>query len=239
MAQKVKLPLSKIIRPIKRIAHSPYFIQDMRQFFLGFLITPILTLLVASLVTLSLPQSAGVTDLDRNYHLAFEVVYPIHYLIPFTEPKHLKPCSEFIDVVGEFEKALECSNREIFSKAPYSKPITPEIPQCYIITKESPDVHQHRVFNYINFSMFTREGIVGFYEDKTKVIYIVENTDAPQVWRHELQHYFLDLVNGDGNGAHDDPIWQVCEEPRYTPSSEAYRRAGIEPARNELELLLK
>lgn len=204
----------------------------MKTFILGALAPLLVSLFIANQV---IPKT-NITNTDRNFQVV-QSLYTIHFLLPFSEWHDLRPCSEDMELVKEFETSLECSNREIFSKAPYNQEIHPAIPSCWIVKVTSPDVHQTKVFNYLNISMFTRDGIVGFYEDYNKTIYIVENTDAPHVWRHELQHYFLDLVTGDGNGNHDHDIWKKCLPRYYSPSDEAYRKAGVEPPKENLEAI--
>lgn len=191
---------------------------------LGFL-APIL---LSVLITTSLDSSAQSVISDKSYDAINRSVYGIYFLIPFTDWSQLKPCGEFFDEHEEYEASLSCSNKELFAKAPYNKTITPVLPRCYVITTSSPDVHQTPLFNYVSLTMFTHDGIVGFYDDSDKTVYIVENTDAAMVYRHEVQHYFLDLVEGDGNGKHDHNIWKVCEPPYYEPSDEAYKKAGKE-----------
>lgn len=152
----------------------------------------------------------------------------VHPFFPFTQWKHVKPCGEFFDEVKEFNKALECSNKNRFDLTPINQQqVFP--PRCFIITTDSPDIRtsENGVFNYWNIGFFFYSGIVGLYEPEQKTIFIAENFDAPMIYRHELQHYFLDLMEGDGNGRHDDLIWSVCEPSHYSPSQEALANAGV------------
>lgn len=146
--------------------------------------------------------------------------YAIHYLIPFTKKEDLMPCEKAFDASRNFNEALSCSNSTVFSSSPL-KDVNP--PQCYVITGNSPDVMESEdgSFNYISTSILLVERILGFYEEEDQTIYLVETYDMEQVYRHELQHYFLHLKEGDGNGAHDHAIWQSCEPPTYTPSKAA------------------
>jgi len=151
----------------------------------------------------------------------------INFLIPFTKSDHLSPCSNYFNVEEEYYKSLSCSNKKVFSKESYNKTLKDlVIPQCFVITTKSPDVVQTKALNYLNSTVLSNDGIVGFYDEKTKAIYIVENFDAPMIWRHELQHYFLDLVDKDANGSHDHTIWQRCEPKNYQISKEAQAAAN-------------
>lgn len=141
---------------------------------------------------------------------------PIHPLIPLTEEAHVIPCSAYLNEAEEFNKSLKCSAKVLPSLL--NKSIA--IPKCYIIKKESPDVHYNPIYDfyYINSFIILREGIVGFYDKN--IVYIVENErDAAQTYRHELQHYFLDLLYSDGDAPHSHKIWSQCEAKYYTPST--------------------
>jgi hypothetical protein len=144
-----------------------------------------------------------------------------YVLIPFTTEKYLIPCSKYFNEQEEFNKARQCVDRKVFTNNEMPKTIT--LPTCYIISKKSPDVEtsKDKVFNFINFTILMKGGIVGFYLEENHSIFVVENIDDEMIYRHELQHYFLKLVEGDANAAHDHRIWQECEPPHYDPSIEA------------------
>lgn len=150
--------------------------------------------------------------------------YAIHYLIPFTKAEHLKPCREVFNEEKNFQEALTCTNATVFHKDNLTEV---EVPECYVVSSDSPDVMESEdgSFNYISTSILLMQRILGFYEEETKTLYITETYDMEKVYRHELQHYFLHLKEGDGNGRHDHEIWQLCEPPYYEPSDEAIAHA--------------
>jgi hypothetical protein len=144
-----------------------------------------------------------------------------HPLIPLTTEDHLISCEDYLDYDLEFHNALSCSSTNALPELNHT-PI--EKPECYIIKEESPDVRSGALFNSVSTGLIFRDHIVGFYEDTSKILYIVENTDAPMILRHELQHYFLDIVKGNADARHVHKIWFTCEEGYYTPSEEATKK---------------
>lgn len=156
-------------------------------------------------------------------------------LLPFTKPEHLRTCEDYFDQAKLFEQTLSCANKSVFK----SKPLKSiKIPECYVISVNSPDVivSPDGVFNFIGTSILLLNRIVGFYENQAKTLYLVETYDLPLIYRHELQHYFLDLAEGDGNGRHDHAIWDKCEPPYYQPSQEAVDHAK-ENLKKSLEIV--
>ena len=188
-----------------------------------FFIALILTLL--SISSLEINNEASLSHTNQLPRMA-----PVHFLIPFTTQDQLIPCSEYFDEKLAVQESLSCSNNEIFSKAPYGNPLqNVPVPNCYVISKNSPDLYIGEGFNYITSDIFQQERILGFYETETKTVYLAETYDVRKVALHEYQHYFLDLMENDGNGRHDHNIWKKCEPPYYDPSKESlqnYKKTG-------------
>lgn len=94
------------------------------------------------------------------------------------------------------------------------------IPRCFIVKAQSPNVLSRDGINFIMIFDMTGVGaVVGVYQPETRTVFVVENTDAALIYRHELQHYFLHIHDPEtAGGGHDQPIWQHCEPPYYTPS---------------------
>jgi len=130
---------------------------------------------------------------------------PVHHLVPFTSTKDLKPCSEYLNEELEFSKTVECASSII------EKSIELSPPECYVITLDSPDVHEGKDSNFISIFMLGVPMIVGFYEDTTEVVYIVENKikEIKSIYNHEVGHYIIHKVygmlylNGDPRHEHD------------------------------------
>lgn len=138
--------------------------------------------------------------------------------IPNTRWSHLAPCGVLFDEQEEFQKAKSCVNTFVWPESPIDEEL---IPRCFIVTTSSPDVHSTPTgFNGIIVRTLGGYGaIVGFYQPETKTIFIIENIDADQVYRHELQHFFLHLHDPESQGlGHFQDIWQQCEPPYYSPS---------------------
>jgi len=148
----------------------------------------------------------------------------IHEIIPNTRWDSLKPCGTAFDEQQEFNAARQCVNQKAWKDSPISLDL--EIPRCFIITVNSPDVFgdESGTFNFIPItSMFGDVGaVLGVYQPATRTVYIVENVDAAQVYRHETQHYMLHIHSPEtGGGGHHQEIWHECEAPYYSPSIEA------------------
>ena len=160
----------------------------------------------------------------------------VHPLIPFTAEKHLVKCEDYLDYDKEYNQSLQCTAKKAL---PQLRTKNLKKPKCYIITNKAPDVHVGPVFSFVSSGLIFRERIVGFYEDQTETLYIVENTDAPMILRHELQHYFLDKVKKNGDGAHVHKVWSVCEPAHYTPSKEAIRKGSGKKMRNKYNVIIR
>lgn len=147
----------------------------------------------------------------------------IHELIPNSRWSDLKPCGELFDEQEEYNKALQCVNEKVWTKRP--QPAT-AIPRCFIISTSSPDVYSDRseTFNFVPVrDIFGQVGaVLGVYQPETRTVFIVENVDSAQVYRHELQHFFLHLHDPETQGGgHHQEIWHQCEEGYYSPSIKA------------------
>ncbi len=134
-----------------------------------------------------------------------------YYLLPHTTDTYLLPCSNFFNENKQFSNAIECSSKFIKGDLPK------KLPECFIVSKDSPDISyddKHK-FNFINPNSFILQAILGFYDDTTETVYLVENTmvedeSLEDIYRHELNHYFLDLVYEDGDSHHRHPSWMGC-----------------------------
>lgn len=142
-----------------------------------------------------------------------------YVILPFTTSEYLIPCGKFFNELEQFNLAKECVEKKVFKDKELSKTEI-NIPACFIISKQSPDVQSSKdgSYNFISFSIFSGGHIAGFYTDYDHTIYMVENLDITETYRHELQHYFLNLVTGDGNASHDHSIWKECEPPYWSPN---------------------
>jgi hypothetical protein len=143
---------------------------------------------------------------------------PVHHLLPFTTWNQLKPCEEAFDVQEELKKALECSNKKFFNKDPYKIIIDMKTTACYVITKESPDLKHGDGYNYFSPNILNIERIMGFYDNQLDMMFISDTADIREIYRHEMQHYFLQKVFGDGDAEHKADIWKQCEEQYYNPN---------------------
>jgi len=147
----------------------------------------------------------------------------IHELLPHTRWGDLKPCGTVFDEQEEFNKARQCVNQTAWRKRPVSEEL--EIPRCYIVSASSPDVYSEKTgtFNFIPVvDIYGIGAVLGVYQPETRTVFIVENIDAAQVYRHETQHYMLHEHDPETRGGgHHQEIWQSCEAPYYSPSIEA------------------
>lgn len=151
----------------------------------------------------------------------------IHELFPSATWNDLEPCGLHFDEQKEFERALQCVNKKVWIDSPLVKEEHTHIPRCFILRASSSDVFNHPDvgFNFLpTFSISPRGvevgAVVGVYQPETRTVFIVENVDAPDVYRHELQHYFLHMHDPEtGGSGHYQEIWHQCEAPYYTPSA--------------------
>jgi hypothetical protein len=189
---------------------------------------------VLVLAVLSRPDinaNSGVSALGATRHPV------IHELFPNSSWNDLVPCGHYFDEQEEFRKARQCVNEKVWANRPLT---TNEkdfpIPRCYIIKAQSPNILSKDGINFLPIFDFTGVGaVVGVYQPETRTVFVVENVDAPMVYRHELQHYFLHEHDPETEGGgHDQNIWQQCEPPYYTPSKKA-----VELGKEENEAALK
>lgn len=162
--------------------------------------------------------------------------YMIHELFPHATWNDLEPCGLHFDEQKEFNRALQCVNKNVWPKSPIVDSTVTHLPRCFVVKARSSDVYTKPElgFNFIPIFEPTLGGlavgaVVGVYQPETRTVFIVENVDAPEIYRHELQHYFLHAHNPEteGGGHHQD-IWKKCEAPYYEPSDKV--KAGVKPA---------
>lgn len=152
---------------------------------------------------------------------------------PGTRWNQVEPCGVYFNEQEEFNSALQCVNENVWPDDPIAEESM--IPRCFVVSAESPDVFSDGFgVNVVPIILFTPFGIVqsaivGYYDTDTNSIFIVENEDAAGIYRHELQHLFLDLHDeaSDGGG-HFQYIWQACEPPYYKPSVRAQIQGILE-----------
>lgn len=140
----------------------------------------------------------------------------IDRILPNTRWGHLTPCSKWFNEYVEFNKVIQCVNSKLFKNDPI---LDLALPRCYVISVNSMDVFASDDKKY-NFLVYTNglnyTAMVGFYQEDTNTIFIVENVDTATVYRHEVQHFILDVhtkIGSDINHSHD--IWKYCEANSY------------------------
>ena len=140
-------------------------------------------------------------------------------VIPFTDSEHLIPCSEFVDEQYNFDLSLQCY---LDTRGKSGQDVDIELPECYVVSEDSPDIVKTDEYNYIRLSIFDYFlGVLGFYFIPTGVIYIAETYDVEFIYRHEVGHYILGELEGDSDGAHLDIFWIECSTQYYDPSEES------------------
>lgn len=153
----------------------------------------------------------------------------IHGLFPNSSWNDLVPCGQYFDEQEEFRKARSCVNKEVWPDRPLSEDeLEYTIPRCYVLRAQSPNVLSKDGINFLLiFDGLEMGAVVGVYQPETRTVFVVENIDAADVYRHELQHYFLHEHDPETQGGgHDQLIWQNCEPPFYEPSEKAKRFIG-------------
>lgn len=140
---------------------------------------------------------------------------------PNTKWQHMTPCGVYFDEAEELKKTLECANTKVWKKNPVPNI---KIPRCFVVTAASPDVTNDRGFNVM--VIMNAFMAVGYFDTETDTLFVVENIDAAKIYRHELQHLFLQIQTGNGGG-HDQPVWELCEPPYYMPSTKAQLQAEL------------
>jgi hypothetical protein len=141
----------------------------------------------------------------------------VHPLIPNTTWDEVVSCSYYFNESEEFAKAISCANQLWMIPLRTSM----ELPKCYVITHKSKDISSSNNQNYVifppNLPYPLAIKIFGVYQPETKTIFIVDNPDVKDIYRHELQHYFLHKKYPWTCGmGHDQEIWKVCEPPYHS-----------------------
>lgn len=175
-------------------------------------------LVLAVLTQPEILMNRGVSVISKTDHAA------IHELFPNSSWNDLEPCGKYFDELEEFRKARQCVNDNVWSDRKLtSNELDFPIPRCYIVKAHGPNVLSKDGINFIPVFDVTGVGaVVGVYQPETHTVYVVENVDAPMIYRHELQHYFLHEHDPEtSGGGHHQTIWQKCEPPYYTPSKKA------------------
>lgn len=163
-----------------------------------------------------------VSKLNLSNNVSGVSLGAVHPFIPFTSKKYIIDCNTLFSVEEAYKEVLSCVESKTFPEQKDRKILDSlPIPTCKLISIDSPDVHHEDSsnFNYITLGFIYSFKVVGFYEEKTKEIFVVQNKESRRIWKHELQHYFLHLLEGDGNGKHDHQIWSDCMEPYFVPDS--------------------
>lgn len=201
---------------LKFVLHSIlHFTWSSIKFFILLLPTFILiTLLEAGQIHLPPPSIIHVSQQDS-----------VHEILPNTKWEHLRPCGSAFNEAAEYEKALQCVNDKVWPESPLSTDfeVSPP-PRCFIVSTASLDVASNGEFNFIAVqTWFGVAAVLGVYQPETRTLFVVDNIDAGLVYRHELQHFFLHLHDPSTRGmGHNQPIWDACEPPTYTPSDKTH-----------------
>lgn len=194
-----------------------------------FIVLPSLLVLLA-LAAPPLYGERGVSALTATHHDM------IHELFPNSSWNDLAPCGLYFNELEEFRTARSCVNKNVWS----DRPLTADekdfpIPRCYILKAHSPNVLSKSGVNFV--PIFDPSGVgavVGVYQPETRTVFVVENVDAPMIYRHELQHYFLHEHDPETEGGgHHQEIWSKCEPPYYTPSQKAQNLGGEDESQNK------
>lgn len=148
----------------------------------------------------------------------------IHELFPNATWNDLAPCGVFINEQEEYNKALQCVNTKVWPKNPVMET---NIPRCFVVKASAVDVHSLDRLGF-NFVPIMGGAVVGVYQPETRTVYLIENIDIKQIYRHELQHYFMNIhVKGSDGGGHFQKIWSECEPPYYDASKEVILRRNL------------
>lgn len=144
----------------------------------------------------------------------------VHPLIPRTRKELLIPCRNIMDYHKVVREALACTNEQVYPEDPIKSFVLPE---CYIIPTTSPDVIKDPSgqFNFITLGIDLSFKILGFYEDQTNTIFVVQSFDQVLTTKHEIQHAVLHQREGDGDARHVHQIWERCQPGYYDPSQAA------------------
>lgn len=151
----------------------------------------------------------------------------VHPLLPFTSQEDIVPCSDYIDLEFEYETSRTCSAKSL----KVDKDSLVKVPECYIVLNTSPDVHSDLEMNYIKELGFFGAAILGFYDIEKEIMFLVNNERVAEIFRHEMQHHYLNGL-GITEGDHDHPsIWKDCESARYDSSLSTSINPDFDPKR--------
>lgn len=132
------------------------------------------------------------------------------FLTAFLFCTNLIPCRQVLDEPKLYNEARQCT------EISYKKPIKLPLPKCYILPADCKLVSLTPYGNALNINEHTN--ILAWYTSKKQMIVIVENTREIMqfAYKHEAQHYFLDLLTGDGDGKHESLLWSRCIPAHYS-----------------------
>lgn len=195
------------------------------------LLPALLVLLTFSLPTVHpkpvIPTVPGIST------IAHAKDFPAHNFIPKTRWGQLEPCGAHFDEIKEYNKAKQCVNEKVWPEAAGGA-ITQEYPpRCFVVPAQSADIYRIVDGGYNAIIVFDPihgiGGVVGFYDPNTRTVFVVENEDAPRIYRHELQHFFLHLYTPETRGGgHYQKIWKECETAYYEPSEKTKLHNAID-----------
>jgi len=192
-------------------------------------------LVLPTLIVVFILQQKAI-EFDQGQPIVKNVkIERIHEILPRTRWGNLKACNSYFDEIQEFNKARQCVNEKVYSENPIDELMT--IPRCFVIPADSPDVFSKDGLNFLPLrSFFATGAVVGFYDTKTKTLFIVENIDAASTYRHELQHLFIHInePESQGGGHHQD-IWKKCEPPYYEPNEKVKVIRDLEKIYKDLD----
>lgn len=133
----------------------------------------------------------------------------VHPYIPRTKVEDLTSCHKVLKTQELFDEAITCVSASLPKASEINK-----LPRCYVLSDTSGDVKQGQKFNFIN--LLGVKFVLGFYEPVNKTIYLVSDPSNSDTYKHEVQHYILDLLLQDADAAHSNIIWSTCEEAHYS-----------------------
>ena len=183
--------------------------------------TPIVLVYNHTVLTKSIPVVRSSSDKPADYISKS--------ILPYIKWKHVKPCSKVLNQELEWKNTLMCASK-VFTKKEMKKLRAQKLPECYVMSEKTPGIFKAPSFNYLP-GYDPRESrfgaTLGLYATESERIFLVENYDILQIYRHELQHHMFRILGRDkedtGITAHTHKIWSTCEPPTYTPSKGAVK----------------
>ena len=156
----------------------------------------------------------------------------VHEMLPKTRWNHILSCGQFFNEQEQFDIAKSCAVK-LWNDP---KSVDSIIPRCYVVSSASPDVFSSKKeegdppFNFVPVAGQSGiSAVVGVYQPSTMTIFLVENSDMEDVYRHELQHHFLhDRFPETQGSGHFQDIWSQCES-QYYRSERFSKRKIAEP----------